>query len=1028
MTNADRMTFSRAANRLLQHTIVAFLLVSIYNEYTEPIFTKRKHKQEKASTPIKNETTVTEHEYEHLINISFFDGGAVRLQVIHPEDGKQRFVFDNADVVLAQPVKKYSIPLKCLLSAHESDECNLSSTKTDIAGISIDTDSSYKMLFESNGSQYSLHLHATPSESNYKLTLHFLWKQNVSSNEEKVLASGTIPIFQTVADLSPEYNAQATMFLPEVTHAYGIPEHSTSFALSDGTYRLYNSDVFKYKLNVKSALYGAVPFILGVSPKETLSGKQAVGFLWLNASETFVSVKSDEQNAFWKFFSSGSAQSEFGKRVEWKSIGGIVDCFLFPGPEPSDVTRQHAEITGFPVFHPLFAFGYHQSRWNYKDEADVLSVSASFAEHNIPLDVLWLDIEHTDDKKYFTWDPDLFPTPDKMLKKLTDEGRYLVTIIDPHIKRESGYFVHDEAKTNGFYVKKKDMVFDYQNFREIDDEDEDTDFDEPRSSSKVEFVDFIGHCWPGSSSWIDFLNSSARKWYASLFEYDRYVHSTPRLHSWIDMNEPSVFGGEEGTMRGDAVHSISCGNFSTREETNGHRFIPHSEVHNLYGFYQSMATYNGLLGRNEKVNNPTYRPFVLSRSFFPGSQRYAAVWTGDNDSTWEHMNISMPMCLSLSVSNIMMCGADVGGFFNDSGKVDTELLTRWYQLGALLYPFFRGHSHHDAPRMEPYLFDDATKSSIRESIGLRYTMLPYMYTMYYHAHIRAEPVMRPLFFEFPQKSLLDIDNAALLGDALLVCPISVRTGETLHCKLPLIDAKGNRIRWYALYDGKAVQECLENSSDDVCTLYKPITSNSRIPAFIRSGSIVPMYGEARETTSALRDTKANPITLRIALPEVNEDTSGEIAEGFLFADDYETMRYALEGWYIHRTFTLAVETGDNHTRRLRIRNISSKRAYKPKSLSEELIDQAGTQISGEQKASGEADQLSEGFPSLLIQKLELWGLEREIRSIYAVSDVNSTEIDSEKSLSYEKQDVKTVVLCGHLRAADNWNIIIELSG
>ncbi|CAJ0920474.1 unnamed protein product [Ranitomeya imitator] len=198
-------------------------------------------------------------------------------------------------------------------------------------------------------------------------------------------------------------------------------------------------------------------------------------------------------------------------------------------------------ISGTQMFPPLFSLGYHQCRWNYEDEADVEAVDSGFDDNNIPYDVIWLDIEHTDGKRYFTWDPETFPNPVKMQERLQEKRRKLVVISDPHIKVDPKYPIYKEAKEKGYFVKN------------------------------VIGQDFEGNCWPGVSSYLDFTNPAVREWYSSQFSFDKYKDSTDVLFIWNDMNEPSVFESPEGTMPKDAVH---------------HQGWDHRDLHNLYGFYQ----------------------------------------------------------------------------------------------------------------------------------------------------------------------------------------------------------------------------------------------------------------------------------------------------------------------------------------------------------------------------------------------------------------------------------------------------------
>ncbi|PIO73497.1 glycosyl hydrolase, family 31 [Teladorsagia circumcincta] len=195
-----------------------------------------------------------------------------------------------------------------------------------------------------------------------------------------------------------------------------------------------------------------------------------------------------------------------------------------------------------------------------------------------------------------------------------------------------------------------------------------------------------------------------------------------------------------------------------------HGGLEHREVHNVYGFYQHEATYAGQLARTDSER----RPFVLTRSFFAGSQRTAAVWTGDNRADWAHLKATIPMLLSLSSAGLAHIGADVGGFF---GNPDEELLVRWYQAGAF-QPFFRAHAHLDSNRREPWLFNQTTTDAIREAIKRRYQMLPYWYTLFYEHTLTGKPPMRPFWMEFSDdEAAYDEDRQWMVGNALLVKPI-----------------------------------------------------------------------------------------------------------------------------------------------------------------------------------------------------------------------------------------------------------------
>ncbi|XP_078443144.1 glycosyl hydrolases family 31 protein [Wolffia australiana] len=622
---------------------------------------------------------------------------------------------------------------------------------------------------------------------------------------------------------------------------YGIPEHaSTSLGLQytrgpgidqSEPYRLFNLDVFEYLHESPFGLYGSVPLMLSHGPRGSN------GFFWLNAAEMQIDVLSPG----WDDGPSISSPEEKNtkntknkkKRIDtlWMSEAGIVDAFFFVGPAPKDVIRQYTRVTGSPALPQLFAVAYHQCRWNYRDEEDVANVDAGFDEHDIPYDVLWLDIEHTDGKRYFTWDKSLFPNPVEMQNKIGAKGRRMVTIVDPHIKRDESFGLHSEATEKGYYVKD--------------------------SSGK----DFDGWCWPGSSSYPDMLNPEIREWWANKFSLKDYVGSTPSLYIWNDMNEPSVFNGPEVTMPRDALH---------------YGGVEHREVHNAYGYYFHMASAEGLLRRGGGKD----RPFVLSRAFFAGTQRYGAIWTGDNTADWDHFKASVPMVLTLGLAGLTFSGADVGGFF---GNPEPELLVRWYQLGAY-YPFFRGHAHHDTRRREPWLFGAQNTARIREAIHIRYSLLPYYYTLFREASVSGTPVMRPLWLEFPNDPLtFNISDAFLVGDSLLVKGIFEERQKSVNVYLP------GKESWFDVRSGMAYaggrSHWLEASDDGV-------------PAFQRAGTIIPRRERFRRSSTQMAN---DPFTLVVALNSSME------AEGELYLDDGRSFDYT-EGAFIHRRFVFSNQT------------------------------------------------------------------------------------------------------------------------
>ncbi|CAG9790048.1 unnamed protein product [Diatraea saccharalis] len=651
--------------------------------------------------------------------------------------------------------------------------------------------------------------------------------------------------FKSHHDSKPRGNEAISLDIgfPDADHVYGIPEHTDKLALATTTsgepYRLYNLDVFEYELDSRMAIYGAVPVLYAHGLKRT------VGVFWHNSAETWVDVAN---------IADGTVVSSLvnlvtggqKRRVDTRfmSESGLIDVFIFMGDSPSDVFRQYTRLTGAAPIPPKFSLAYHQCRWNYVDEADVRGVDDNFDTHDIPADVIWLDIEYTDRKKYFTWDVEKFPHPAQMVANLTAKGRKLVVIIDPHIKREAGYFLHEDATEKGYYVKDKDGK------------------------------DYEGWCWPGSSSYLDFFNPEATRYYSERYKFENFPGTNKDVHIWNDMNEPSVFNGPEITMPKDCRH--------WKEPQEGVEGIAsyweHRHIHNEYGLWNIRATHQGMLDRSDKK----YRPFILTRSAFAGTQRYAAVWTGDNAAEWGFLAASVPMCLSLGIAGISFCGSDVGGFFK---YPEAELMTRWYQAGAF-QPFFRAHSHIETKRREPWLYEPATTALIRDANRRRYALIDFWYTLFYEHSRDGLPVMRPLFQEFPkEEATFTIDDQYLLGDKLLVRPVVTAAATSVQVYFPGGDTN---TLWY---DVDSYQPRVANG-------YANIDVNiAKIPVYQRGGSIIPRKERVRRSSQLMAD---DPYTLVVTLDANNTAT------GSLYIDDGETYEYKKKK-YIYAKFSYTTE-------------------------------------------------------------------------------------------------------------------------
>ena len=613
---------------------------------------------------------------------------------------------------------------------------------------------------------------------------------------------------------------------------FGIPEHTGPISLKEtrggngnhqDPYRLYNTDVFEYELDSPMTLYGAIPFM------QAHRKDSSVGVFWLNAAETWVDIVKGKAEKSPLNLGSGHKKNT---HTHWISEAGVLDAFVFMGPTPKDLTQKYGQLTGFTAMPQEFSLGYHQCRWNYISDDDVKDVDRKMDKFKIPYDVIWLDIEYTDDKKYFTWDPHAFADPVGMGEQLDTHGRKLVVIIDPHIKKVDDYQVsaHMLSKDLAIHNKEKEI--------------------------------YEGWCWPGSSNWVDCFNPKAIEWWKTLFKYDSFKGTLENTFLWNDMNEPSVFNGPETTMPKDNIHH---GNWE------------HRDVHNLNGLTFHNASFEAMVSRKKGEKR---RPFILTRSFYAGSQRLGAMWTGDNQANWEHLAASIPMVLNQGISGFPFAGADVGGFF---GNPEKELMARWYQAG-IFYPFMRAHAHIDSRRREPYMLGEPFTEILTKALRLRYSLLPSWYTAFFHANREGSPVVRPMLWTHPNEETgFAIDDQLFVGSTgLLAKPIVEKDKLSTEIWIP-----DNEIYYdYATY------QVMKTQAGKRVSVNAPIDT---VPLLMRGGHIFPRRDTPRRSSAAMR---FDDYTIVVSAAK-NGSAVGE-----LYADDGDSFGFE-KGEYLYRRFELA---------------------------------------------------------------------------------------------------------------------------
>lgn len=479
--------------------------------------------------------------------------------------------------------------------------------------------------------------------------------------------------------------------LREAEAIYGLGEKAFGLNLRGLRLEMWNCDPESYAPG-QDPLYASIPMLVA------LRDGRACGLFFDNP---------------------GAARLDLGRAradtLRYEADTGELCAYVMAGPGIADVLERYTALTGRMPLPPRWLLGYHQSRWSYYPEDRVRELAAELRERSIPCDAIHLDIHYMDGYRVFTWDPERFPNPAALLADLRRQGLRTVCIVDPGVKVDPGYAVHDEGLARDAFCRLPDGSL------------------------------FQGPVWPGLCYFPDFTAVPVRRWWGELY---RPLLEAGVSGFWNDMNEPAIFGGG---MPGVVQHSYEG------------RGASHGEVHNVYGLQMARASAEGLrrLAPNERIP-------LISRSGYAGLQRHAMLWTGDNHSTWAHLRLGVSMCLNLGLSGLALCGPDVGGFAGDCGG---ELLARWTQVGALT-PFFRNHAALGTTPQEIWRFGEPYESICRRWIELRYRLLPYIYTAAWQAARSGLPMMRPLALAFPgDLRTYSLDDQFLLGDSLLAAPV-----------------------------------------------------------------------------------------------------------------------------------------------------------------------------------------------------------------------------------------------------------------
>ena len=522
-----------------------------------------------------------------------------------------------------------------------------------------------------------------------------------------------------------------------------------------------------------------------------------------------------------------------------------LNLFVIEGETPYDIVKQFRKIIGRSYIPPKYAFGFGQSRWGYKTKEDFRKVADGYRENNIPLDMVYMDIDYMQDFKDFTLNEKNFPDFPEFVQEMKDKNLRLIPIIDAGVKVEDGYDVYEEGVKNRYFCQREDGS------------------------------DFVAAVWPGNTHFPDVLNDEARAWFGDKY---RILIDQGIEGFWNDMNEPAIFYTPEGIeeLKGMlkaflenedhnsgvnagtlAVAPTSDTNDSAENEiagasiwplmgkigglanskedyrrfyhtVNGQR-IRHDKVHNLFGYYMTRAA-----GEAFERIDPSKRFLMFSRSSYIGMHRYGGIWMGDNKSWWSHILLNLKMLPSLNMCGFLYTGADLGGFGADTTR---DLLLRWLALGVFT-PLMRDHAAAGTRDQECYQFEDL--DDFRHVVGVRYRLIPYLYSEYMKAALNDDMYFKPLAFVYPEDSMAaQVEDQMMLGNEVMIAPVYTQNAQGRYVYLP------EEMKFVKFLPGGSISEEVLAKGHH----YVEIALNE-VPLFIRGGKCVPV-ADAAEYVDAL---------------------------------------------------------------------------------------------------------------------------------------------------------------------------------
>ncbi|NXA48925.1 SUIS protein, partial [Nothocercus julius] len=587
--------------------------------------------------------------------------------------------------------------------------------------------------------------------------------------------------------------------------------------------------------------------------------------------QTFFLCLEDNTGASFGVFLMNSNAMEFvvqpAPAVTYRTIGGILDFYVLLGDTPEQVVQEYLQVVGLPLLPTYWSLGFQLSRWNYGSLDEVKAVVERNRAVDLPYDVQYTDIDYMEEKKDFTYDKVNFRDLPNFADYMHNKGQKYIIILDPAISTAnlvdgSVYESYARGESKKVWINESDGV-----------------------------TTLVGEVWPGVAVFPDFTNPDCTSWWVE--ECRLFNATVPYDGIWIDMNEVSNFvqGSNKGCEQNDLNYppftpSILDGLMFSKTLCMDavQKWGKQYDVHSLFGYSMTLSTHQAI-----QTVFPGKRGFLLSRSTFIGSGRYAGHWLGDNAALWDHLRWAIPGMLEFNLFGMPYVGADICGFFDNTTE---ELCRRWMQVGAF-YPFSRNHNAELYIPQDPAVFgaDSVLVKTSKHYLNIRYTLLPYLYTLFYKAHTRGDTVVRPVLHEFySDEETWSVDRQFLWGPGLLITAVLDPGVDVIQAYIP--DAV-----WYEYETGTKISWRKEWTD-----LYLPA---DKMGLHVRGGYVFPFQQPATTTV----DSRQNPLGLLIALDDNNNAT------GDLFWDDGESAGTIENNLYIYYEFIVS-----NHTLQMNVIN------------------------------------------------------------------------------------------------------------